>query len=415
MRKNIKVEHKNIKKQIMKVLVLNCGSSSIKYQLIDMANDAALMAKGLIERIGAEMGEYTHKAKGKEKYYVQTPVKDHEEGIQLVLNTLIDKELGVINDLNEINAVGHRVAHGGEYFKESTILGAKEIEEIEKLCSLAPLHNPASLLGINVMMKILPNIKQVGIFDTSFHQTMPQEAYLYALPYKYYREDKIRRYGFHGTSHKYVGPKGAELLGKRFEDLKIIVCHLGNGASICAINHGKSVDTSMGFTPVEGLVMGTRTGDLDLGALLYIGEKEGLDFKGMNTLINKKSGLFGITEGTTDMRDIIAGKLANDEVKTRAFNSFVYRVKKYIGAYTAAMDGVDLIVMTGGIGENAFVVREAILKDLKFFGVELDPVANKEAVGIDKLITTANSRTAVMVVPTNEELVMATETYNLVK
>ncbi len=399
----------------MKVLVLNCGSSSIKYQLIDMANNAALMAKGLIERIGAEVGEFTHKATGKDKYYVQTPVKDHEVGISLVLNTLIDEKLGVIKDLNEINAVGHRVAHGGEYFKESTILGEREIKEIEKLCSLAPLHNPASLLGINVMMKILPNIKQVGIFDTSFHQTMPQEAYLYALPYKYYREDKIRRYGFHGTSHKYVGPKGAELLGKKFEDLKIIVCHLGNGASICAINKGKSVDTSMGFTPVEGLIMGTRTGDLDLGALLYIGEKEGLDFKGMNTLINKKSGLFGITEGTTDMRDIIAGKLAGDEVKSRAFNSFVYRVKKYIGAYTAAMDGVDLIVMTGGIGENAFVVREAILKDLKFFGVELDVDANKEAVGIDKLITTKDSRTAVMVVPTNEELVMATETYNLVK
>lgn len=399
----------------MKVLVLNCGSSSIKYQLIDMANNAALMAKGLIERIGAEVGEFTHKATGKDKYYVQTPVKDHEVGISLVLNTLTDENLGVIKDLNEINAVGHRVAHGGEYFKESTILGEKEIKEIEKLCSLAPLHNPASLLGINVMMKILPNIKQVGIFDTSFHQTMPQEAYLYALPYKYYREDKIRRYGFHGTSHKYVGPKGAELLGKKFEDLKIIVCHLGNGASICAINKGKSVDTSMGFTPVEGLIMGTRTGDLDLGALLYIGEKEGLDFKGMNTLINKKSGLFGITEGTTDMRDIIAGKLSGDEVKTRAFNSFVYRVKKYIGAYTAAMDGVDLIVMTGGIGENAFVVREAILKDLKFFGVELDVNANKEAVGIEKLITTKDSRTAVMVVPTNEELVMATETYNLVK
>lgn len=399
----------------MKVLVLNCGSSSIKYQLIDMANNAALMAKGLIERIGAEVGEFTHKATGKDKYYVQTPVKDHEVGISLVLNTLIDENLGVIKNLNEINAVGHRVAHGGEYFKESTILGETEIKEIEKLCSLAPLHNPASLLGINVMMKILPNIKQVGIFDTSFHQTMPQEAYLYALPYKYYREDKIRRYGFHGTSHKYVGPKGAELLGKKFEDLKIIVCHLGNGASICAINKGKSVDTSMGFTPVEGLIMGTRTGDLDLGALLYIGEKEGLDFKGMNTLINKKSGLFGITEGTTDMRDIIAGKLSGDEVKTRAFNSFVYRVKKYIGAYTAAMDGVDLIVMTGGIGENAFVVREAILKDLKFFGVELDVNANKEAVGIEKLITTKDSRTAVMVVPTNEELVMATETYNLVK
>ncbi len=330
----------------MKVLVLNCGSSSIKYQLIDMANNAELKAKGLVERIGLEMGEFTHKPVGKDKYYVQTPIKDHEVGVNLVLKALTDPVHGVISDLNEIGAVGHRVAHGGEYFKNSMILGEKEIEEINKLCELAPLHNPASLLGIKVMQKLLPNVKHVGVFDTSFHQTMPAEAFLYAIPYEYYANNKVRRYGFHGTSHKYVGPKAAEIAGVDYNNSKIISCHLGNGASICAIKNGKSVDTSMGFTPVEGLVMGTRCGDLDLGALIYIAEKENLDFKGMNNLINKKSGLLGISGKSVDMRDIRAGKDSGDERSTYAFNMFAYRVKKYIGAYAAAMGGVDVILST---------------------------------------------------------------------
>ncbi|MDL2308016.1 acetate kinase [Bacteroidales bacterium OttesenSCG-928-B11] len=399
----------------MKILVLNCGSSSIKYQLIDMANNAELLAKGLVERIGLDMGIFTHKPEGKEKYNIETPIKDHEVGIGLVLNALTDTNHGVIASLNEIGAVGHRVAHGGEYFSKSTILKEKERAEIEKLCELAPLHNPASLLGIDVMTKLLPTTPQVGVFDTSFHQTMPKEAYLYAIPYKYYTEDKIRRYGFHGTSHKFVAPKAANLLGKNYEDMKIIVCHLGNGASICAIKNGKSVDTSMGFTPVEGLVMGTRCGDLDSGALIYIAEKEGLSYKEMNTLINKKSGICGLTNGTMDMRDVSKGRDAGDETMTNAFNCFAYRVKKYIGAYAAAMDGVDLIVMTGGIGENAQDMREAVLKDLTFFGVDFDANANNNSRGEDVILTKPGSRTIAMAITTNEELVIATDTYNLVK
>jgi len=398
----------------MKILVLNCGSSSIKYQFIDMNQNANLLAKGLVERIGLEMGEFTHKPTTGDKYYVQTPIKDHEIGIKLVLEALLDKNHGVINSLEEIKAVGHRVAHGGEYFKKSMVLGEKELTEIKNLCELAPLHNPANLLGIEVMIKMLPNVKQVGVFDTSFHQTMPVEAFLYAIPYKYYDENKVRRYGFHGTSHKYVAPKAALLLGKNYEDLKIIVCHLGNGASICAIKNGKSVDTSMGFTPVEGLVMGTRCGDLDLGALLYIGEKEGMDFKTMNTLINKKSGLAGITGKSSDMRDIDAGIEAGDERSLFAFKCFCYRVKKYIGAYTAAMNGVDIIVMTGGIGENDIKARAEILGNLQFLGVEFDPEANNVR-GEDQLITKPNSKTAAMVIATNEELVIATDTMELVK
>jgi acetate kinase len=271
----------------MKILVLNCGSSSIKYQLINMNDHSELLAKGLVERIGLAMGEFTHKAEGKEKYYEQTPIKDHEIGINLVLKALTDSEHGVIKSLDEIAAVGHRVAHGGEFFKSSSIVTAKEREEIQKLCELAPLHNPANLLGIDVVSKLMPDVPQVAVFDTSFHQTMPSEAYLYAIPYKYYVDNKIRRYGFHGTSHKFVAQKAAQMLGKNIEDLKIIVCHLGNGASICAVKNGKSVDTSMGFTPVEGLIMGTRCGDLDLGALLYIAEKESLDFKEMMPLLIK--------------------------------------------------------------------------------------------------------------------------------
>jgi acetate kinase len=398
----------------MKVLVLNCGSSSIKYQFINMEQNANVLAKGLVERIGLEMGEFTHKPASGDKHYVQTPIKDHEVGIRLVLEALLDKNHGVIASLNEINAVGHRVAHGGEYFKKSMVLEEKELTEIKNLCELAPLHNPANLLGIEVMMKMLPNVKQVGVFDTSFHQTMPVEAFLYAIPYKYYEENKIRRYGFHGTSHKYVAPKAAALLGKNYEDLKIIVCHLGNGASICAIKNGKSMDTSMGFTPVEGLVMGTRCGDLDLGALLYIGEKEGMDFKAMNALINKKSGLAGITGKSSDMRDIEAGINAGDERSLFAFKCFCYRVKKYIGAYTAAMNGVDLIVMTGGIGENDINARAEILGNLQFLGIDFDAEANNVR-GEDKLITKPNSKTAAMVITTNEELVIATDTLALTK
>jgi acetate kinase len=399
----------------MKVLVLNCGSSSIKYQLIDMANNADVMAKGLVERIGLEMGEFTHRPKDKEKYYTQTPIANHEIGIDLVLKMLTDKEYGVISDINEIGACGHRVAHGGEYFSQSTVIGEQELEWIEKLCVIAPLHNPGSLMGLRVMKRLLPNIKQVGVFDTSFHQTMPAKAYLYALPYEYYTNQKIRRYGFHGTSHKYVAPKAATMLGEDWKNKKIIVCHLGNGASVCAVDKGKSVDTSMGFTPVEGLIMGTRTGDLDLGALIYIAENEKLNYKAMSDLVNKKSGLQGISGGKSDMRDIRAGKDAGDERCKHAFDMFAYRVKKYIGSYVAAMNGVDIIAMTGGIGENAWFMREAILEDMEFFGIELDRAANEKYVGEDGVISLSNSKVKVLSVTTNEELVIAQDTYNLAK
>lgn len=400
----------------MKVLVLNCGSSSIKYQLIDMANDAELIAKGIVERIGLEMGEFTHKQASKPTYAIKTVIPNHEVGVNLVLNTLIDKEHGVLNSLDEIKAVGHRVAHGGEYFADSTILGDKEISIIEQLCELAPLHNPASLLGIRVMKKLLPNIQHVGVFDTSFHQTMPAEAFLYALPFEYYDQMKIRRYGFHGTSHKYVAPKAAQMVGVSYENSRIISCHLGNGASICAVKNGKSIDTSMGFTPVEGLAMGTRCGDLDLGALLYIAEKEQLDYKGMNNLINKKSGLLGITGNTVDMRDIYARKQEGDQRAKYAFELFAYRVKKYIGAYTVAMGGVDIILFTGGIGENAWYQREAICDEgLEFLGAFMDKQANRDMAGKDGIISTKDSRVKILSVTTNEELVIASDTYRLIK
>jgi len=379
-----------------------------------MNDTTELKAKGLVERIGLEVGEFTHRPTGKDKYSVQTPIKDHSVGIKLVLDALVDPQHGVLSSIDQINAVGHRVAHGGEYFKKSALIDKEALEYIRKCSELAPLHNPANLMGIEVMQKMLPNVKQVAVFDTSFHQTMPPEAYLYAIPFKYYEENKIRRYGFHGTSHKFVAPKAAQILGKKYEDLKIIVCHLGNGASICAVKNGQSVDTSMGFTPVEGLVMGTRAGDLDLGALLYIAEKEGFDFEAANKLINKQSGLLGITGKSSDMRDINADVEAGDQRSIYAHKTFCYRVKKYIGAYAAAMDGVDIIAFTGGIGENGIEQREEILKDLKFFGVDFDPEAN-QVKGKDAVITKPGSKTVAMVVTTDEELVIATDTYNLTK
>jgi acetate kinase len=397
----------------MKILVLNCGSSSIKYQLIDMGNNAKVMAKGLIERIGLETGECTHKANGK-KYCHQLFIPNHEEGIHLMLKLLGDEEYGVLDTIDEIGACGHRVAHGGEYFSKSAIIEEQELEWIEKLCVMAPLHNPGSLMGLRVMKRLLPDVKQVGVFDTSFHQTMPAKAYLYAIPYKYYSDQKIRRYGFHGTSHGYVAQKAAMMLGADWTTKKIIVCHLGNGASICAVDCGKSVDTSMGFTPVEGLIMGTRSGDLDLGVLTYIAENEKLDYKGMSDLVNKKSGLQGISGGKSDIRDIRAGKDAGNVRCQYAFDMFAYRVKKYIGAYTAAMNGVDILVMTGGIGENAWFMREAILADMDFLGILLDEKANEWFAGSDGMISTEESKVKVLSVTTNEELVIAQDTYNLV-
>jgi acetate kinase len=399
----------------MKILVLNCGSSSIKYQLIDMDNNATLLAKGLLERIGLEMGEFTHKPVGKDKYYVQQPIPDHKAGIKMVLEALVDEKIGVIASLTEINACGHRVAHGGEIFKQSVLVGEKEKEQIRALFALAPLHNPANLQGIEAMEAILPNVPQVAVFDTSFHQSMPAEAYLYAIPYEYYQTDKVRRYGFHGTSHRFVAPKATKMAGLDINNSKIISCHLGSGASICAVKDGKSVDTSMGFTPVEGLIMGSRCGDLDLGVLLYIAEKENMTIKEMNNFINKKCGLNGITGGVVDMRDIMAGKREGKERETYAFDMFAYRVKKYIGAYAAAMGGVDAILFTGGIGENAWWQRQEICRGLEFLGAEIDEKQNEAMAGQDGIISKESSRVKILSVTTDEELVIAQDTYSIVK
>ncbi|MDR1846760.1 MAG: acetate kinase [Bacteroidales bacterium] len=399
----------------MKILVLNCGSSSIKYQLIEMGNEAKVLAKGLLERIGLEMGEFTHRPDGKEKVYKQIPIANHKDGINLVLQALTDAQHGVINSLKEIDACGHRVAHGGEVFKESVVVGAKEKELIRELFALAPLHNPANLMGIEAMAELLPTIPQIAVFDTSFHQTMPPEAYLYAIPYEYYLNDKVRRYGFHGTSHRFVAPKAAQIAGIDINNSKIISCHLGSGASVCAVKNGQSVDTSMGFTPVEGLIMGSRCGNLDLGVLLYIAEKENMSIKDMNNFINKRCGLAAITGGVVDMRDIIAGKQAGKERETYAFDMFAYRVKEYIGAYAAVMGGVDIILFTGGIGENAWLQREAICNGLEFIGAKLDKARNEALAGKDGIISQPESRVKILSVTTDEELVIAMDTYKLAK
>ncbi|MBO4575065.1 MAG: acetate kinase [Bacteroidales bacterium] len=399
----------------MKILVLNCGSSSIKYQLIEMdEKNHSVLAKGLLERIGLEMGEFTHKWNG-QKHYEQLPIPNHTEGIKIVLQALTNKEYGVISDLKEIKAVGHRVAHGGEKFTHSVRIDDNVINMIKDLCDLAPLHNPGALQGIAAMQAVLPGIPMAAVFDTSFHATMPPEAYLYAIPYEYYEKYRVRRYGFHGTSHKYVAEKAAEYVGRDWKNTKIVTCHLGSGASIAAVENGKSVETSMGFTPVEGLVMGSRTGDLDLGAFMYIMDKEGYNTKEMNTLVNKKSGLIGITGNSQDMRDVRAGRDAGDERCTYAFNMFAHRVKKYIGAYAAIMNGMDVLVMTGGIGENAWFMREAILENMEFFGIKIDKKLNETIMGDAAVISTPDSKVKVVVYPTDEEYMIAKDTFDLVK
>ncbi len=399
----------------MKILVLNCGSSSIKYQLIEMDEKShSVLAKGLLERIGLEMGEFTHKWNG-QKHYEQLPIPNHTEGIKIVLQALTNKEYGVIGDLKEIKAVGHRVAHGGEKFTHSVRIDDNVINQIKDLCDLAPLHNPGALQGIAAMQEVLPGIPMAAVFDTSFHATMPPEAYLYAIPYEYYEKYRVRRYGFHGTSHKFVAEKAAEYAGKDWKDCKIVTCHLGSGASIAAVENGKSVETSMGFTPVEGLVMGSRTGDLDLGAFMYIMDKEGYGTKEMNTLVNKKSGLVGITGNSQDMRDVRAGRDAGDERCTYAFNMFAHRVKKYIGAYAAIMNGMDVLVMTGGIGENAWFMREAILENMEFLGIKIDKKLNEGIMGDAAVISTPDSKVKVVVYPTDEEYMIAKDTFDLVK
>ncbi len=399
----------------MNVLVLNCGSSSIKYQLLNMDTEATLLAKGIVEKIGLACGSFTYKPEGKEKSVIEQPIPDHSAGMDLILKALVDPRNGVLGSLAEINAVGHRVAHGGEYFSESVRVTPDAKEKIRALSEIAPLHNPANLKGIETMERLLPSVPQVAVFDTSFHQTLPEKAYVYGIPYKYYEKYGVRRYGFHGTSHKFVAEKACRLLGWNIAEKKIITCHLGNGASITAIQGGKSVDTSMGFTPVAGLVMGTRAGDLDLGALLYVCEKEGYDLAQANTFINKQSGVQGISGVSSDFRELWSAVEAGNKRAGLALDVFSYNVKKYIGAYAAALNGVDLVIFTGGIGENDQPIREAVCEDMDFFGIRIDKQLNASIKGKDTVISTADSRTKVMVISTDEELVIAMDTVRLSK
>ena len=396
----------------MKVLVINCGSSSLKFQLIDSESEECL-AKGICERIGIDGGMITYAPQGGGKEKNPADMPDHTEAIRLVLEALTNPETGVVKSLDEIGAVGHRVVHGGEKFAESVVIDDNVLAAVEECNELAPLHNPANLIGINACKKLMPHTPMVGVFDTAFHQTMPEEAYMYGLPYEYYRKYKVRRYGFHGTSHSYVSKRAAEVLGRPYEELKTIVCHLGNGASVSAVKNGRCVDTSMGLTPLEGLIMGTRSGDIDPAIMEFIAHKEGKNIDQVMTVLNKESGVLGLSDQlSSDFRDLEESYDKNDANAIRAMKTYCYRVAKCVGAYVAAMNGVDVICFTAGIGENAPLVRTLVCGYLGYLGVELDQDANRRR-GEDTVITTADSRTTVMVIPTNEELAIARETVRL--
>ena len=398
----------------MKTLVINCGSSSLKYQLIDMENEAVLCI-GLVERIGIEGSILTQKKDGVEgKYVKEQPMKDHQDAIKLVLEGVLDSTYGGVKDMAEIDAVGHRVVHGGEKFASSVII-TEEVEEAMRKCSeLAPLHNPANLMGIDAIKAVLPGVPNVGVFDTAFHQTMPASSYLYGLPHRLYTEYGVRRYGFHGTSHKYVSQRAAAMLGKDIADLKIITCHLGNGASIAAVDGGKVVDTSMGLTPLEGLIMGTRCGDIDPAIIPFIMKKENLDADGVDKLMNKESGVYGMTGISSDFRDISTAAAEGNQKAIDALDAYHKRVKKYIGAYAAEMNGVDAIVFTAGLGENGIEDRLAIASNLEVLGVKMDAEANNVR-GKETVISAADSKVKVLLIPTNEELMIARDTLELVK
>lgn len=398
----------------MNILVINCGSSSLKFQLIDSETEKQI-AKGLCERIGIEGSQLVYQPAGGEKEETVTPMPDHTKAIELVLNALTNEKTGVVKSLDEIGAVGHRIVHGGEKFAASTIITDEVIEAITACNDLAPLHNPANLIGIDACRKLMPNTPMVGVFDTAFHQTMPKEAYLYGLPYEYYEKYQVRRYGFHGTSHSYVSKRAAELLGKSYEDLKIVVCHLGNGASISAVKNGKCVDTSMGLTPLEGLIMGTRSGDIDPAIIEYIAHKENKSIDEVMTVLNKKSGVLGLSDNlSSDFRDLEKSYVAGEDRGLRTIQTFAYRVAKYIGAYTAAMNGVDVICFTAGVGENSPLVRNLACERLGYLGIALDQEKNNKR-GEELEISTSDSKVKVFAIPTNEELAIARETAALVK
>ena len=400
----------------MIILVVNCGSSSLKYQLLDMKNEEVydLLAKGIVERIGMEVGCLKHEAIGKEKVVMEMPIADHTVGIQAVIDALLDKNHGVLSTLEDIEAVGHRVVHGAEEFVGSQLITDAVIAQLEKCSVFAPLHNPANILGIKAVSAVLPDVPQVGVFDTAFHQTMPAYAYMYGLPYEYYEKYGIRRYGFHGTSHKYVSAKGAKFAGLDPQNSKVITCHLGNGSSIAAVVNGKSIDTTMGFTPLEGLIMGTRCGSIDPEVVTYIQEKEGLTAAQMSNVLNKKSGFLGLSCLSSDARDLDdAANEGNPKAKL-VLKKLTYEITKYIGAYTAAMNGVDLIVFTGGIGENNSRLRRRVCENLTYLGVKFDYDANVVR-GKDTIITTPDSKVKVALITTNEELMIARDTMNIVQ
>lgn len=398
----------------MNILVINCGSSSLKFQLIDSQTEK-LIAKGLCERIGIEGSRMVYAPAGREKVNKVIPMKDHTEAIRLVLSALTDQETGVLASLNEIGAVGHRIVHGGEKFASSTVITDEVIKAIEACNDLAPLHNPANLIGIAACKELMPDTPMAAVFDTAFHQTMPEEAYLYGIPYEYYEKYKVRRYGFHGTSHSYVSRQAAKLLGKKYEDVKLVVCHLGNGASVSAVKNGSCVDTSMGLTPLEGLIMGTRSGDIDPAIIEFLMNKENMTGHEVIELLNKKSGVLGLSGGfSSDFRDLEDAFERKEAAAVRTMKAFAYRVVKYIGAYAASMNGVDAICFTAGLGENSPFIRDMICSYLGYLGITLDEKANQKR-GEDKDITTPESKTRVLVIPTNEELTIARETFALIK
>ncbi|MBQ6805926.1 MAG: acetate kinase [Lachnospiraceae bacterium] len=398
----------------MKVLVINCGSSSLKYQLIDSESEQVL-AKGLCERIGIDGSAITHQPDGGDKVKTEIDMPNHTVAVKLVIEKLTDKEVGVIQSLEEIDAVGHRIVHGGEKFAGSVVITDEVIKAIEECNDLAPLHNPANLIGINSCKEIMPNVPMVGVFDTAFHQTMPKKAYLYGLPLSYYDKYKVRRYGFHGTSHDFVSKRVAEILGKDVKELKTIVCHLGNGASVSAVKYGESVDTSMGLTPLEGLIMGTRSGDLDPAIITFIAEKEGISAQEVINICNKQSGVLGLSDGlSSDFRDLAMAAADGNKTAETALETYAYRVGKYIGAYAAAMNGVDAIVFTAGAGENNAEVRALIGQYIGFLGTNIDPEKNKIR-GEEVILSDEGSKVVTMIVPTNEELVIARETVCLVE
>lgn len=397
----------------MKILVINCGSSSLKYQLINMDNEK-VMAKGLAERIGMEGSVLTHRVEGRDKVVIEQKMQDHRAAVRLVLDALVNKDYGVISDMSEISAVGHRVVHGGEKYSKSVLITPEVMKTLNECSQIAPLHNPPNIIGINACRAHMGDIPMVVVFDTAFHQTMPDYAYMYAIPYEFYEKYKIRRYGFHGTSHKYVSKAAASMMGKPIEDLKIITCHLGNGASVTAVKNGKSVDTSMGFTPLAGLEMGTRSGDLDPAIVSYLVSEAGYTAEEVNNILNKKSGLLGLSGISSDSRDLEDVAASGNKRAQLALNVFYYRVKKYIGAYAAAMGGVDAIVFTAGIGENSSMARQNVCKGLEFLGIKIDSERNN-ARGKAAEISAADSKVKVFLIPTNEELAIARETKEIVE